>query len=86
MKKFFALLLVCVLVFALTVSLTSCFGKDKEDDKTEEGTNDPGDQTPGEDTPGEGGDEVTGGSSDPITDNSGVQLPPIPVTPDKNTD
>ncbi len=75
MKKFLALLLVCILAFSLVISLASCGGKNNNDDENSGNTDTPG---TGE---GEDGDQ-TGGSNKPIVDGDGLALDVIPVTPD----
>ena len=73
MKKFLALLLVCVLAFSLIVSLTACKGKNKNPDTDTDDVVD----TPGAD---EDQSNQTGGSSAPLNSDEGVALPAIPVT------
>ena len=78
MKKIFSLLLLCILVFSITVSLTSCWwknqnqGNNDDDNVQTDPTPDP-DPTPDDDTI-----DIDGG-----TTNNGIELPPVTI-PSKN--
>ena len=65
MKRFLVLLLVCILVFSMMVTLTSCKGKDNPDDPT--------DNPPAVDENGNPIDAAGG------TTNNKIELPPIKI-------
>ena len=81
MKKILMLLLVCTLVFSLTLTMTSCdlfnkwFGDDTPGgDETPGGEDTPGGDNNGDVTPGVGSDMFDGSNG-----NHGIELPIIDV-------
>ena len=80
MKKIFLLLLVCALVFSITLSLTSCWNRNKNPNNNND---DPGNTddvvTPGNDPDDK--DETI--NIDGGTTNDGIELPPV-IVPSKN--
>ncbi len=70
MKKLLVMLLVCILVFSITVSLTSCWWRNSGDEIEEEEQGD----GPGTDTP-----EDTPNNDDGTIKDGAISLPPRPV-------
>ncbi len=73
MKKILVMLLAFVLIFSMTVCLSSCWGKDEPDEDDV-----PVDPTPDEDN----SDTIT---YDPTGSGVGIELPPIEVPSTNNT-
>ena len=80
MKKIFSLLLLCILVFSITVSLTSCWWKNNSSQGSgNNGGDDVIDPTPDPDpNPEDETIDIDGG-----TTNNGIELPPVNI-PSKN--
>ena len=70
MKKFLVMLLVCILVFSITVSLTSCWWRNSGDEIEEEEK----EEKPGTETP----DDPTNSDDGTMKDGT-IVLPPRPV-------
>lgn len=71
MKKLLVMLLVCILVFSITVNLTSCWWRKGGDQVEDDGGNDSGG---GGDTP----DDPTSSDDGSLKDGA-ISLPPRPV-------
>ena len=81
MKKILMLLLVCTLVFSLTLTMTSCDLLNKwfgDETPSGDGTIG-GDETPGDDTPGNENGGVGSDMFDGSNGNNGIELPIIGV-------
>ena len=70
MKKFLVMLLVCILVFSITVSLTSCWWRNSGDEIEEEEK----EEKPGTETP----DDLPNSDDGTMKDGT-IVLPPRPV-------